>query len=130
MQMKSRPKKDQKTIFLVSGAIHCENAIWNNQIFAFNFYELKYLRRPFWKICSTHPQNFGGFKGKGKTKAWLYGKFAYPINSSNKYVQKVKLNLNDNPNIFSEIIELQENGGSRGIQTQIPNWPIYIGIAA
>ena len=55
--------------------------------------------------------------------------FAYPINSSYKYVQKVKLNLN-NPNIFFEIIELQENGGSRGIQTQIPNWPIYIGIAA
>ena len=56
--------------------------------------------------------------------------FAYPINSSYKYVQKVKLILNDNPNIFSEIIELQENGGSRGISTQIPNWPIYIVIAA
>ena len=40
------------------------------------------------------------------------------INSSYKYAQKVKLNLNDNPN--SEIIELQENGGSRGIQTKIP----------
>ena len=49
-------------------------------------------------------------------------------NSSYKFVQKVKLNLNDNPNIFSEKIELQENGGGRGIQTQIPNWPIYIGI--
>ena len=54
----------------------------------------------------------------------------YPINSFYKYVKKVKLNLNDNLNIFSEIIELQENGGSRGIQTQIANWPIYIGIAA
>ena len=32
------------------------------------------------------------------------------INSSYKYVQKVKLNLNDNPNIFFEIIELQEKG--------------------
>ena len=42
-------------------------------------------------------------------------------NSSYKFVQKVKLNLNDNPNIFSEKIELQENGGGRGIQTQIPN---------
>ena len=51
MQTKSRPKKDQKTIFLVSGAIHCENAIWNIQIFAFIFYELKNLRGPFWKIC-------------------------------------------------------------------------------
>ena len=56
--------------------------------------------------------------------------FVYPINSSYKYVKKVKLNPNDNPNILSEIIELQANGGSGGIQTQIPNWPIYIGIAA
>ena len=56
--------------------------------------------------------------------------FVYPINSSYKYVKKVKLNPNYNPNIFSEISELQANGGSGGIQTQIPNWPIYIGIAA
>ena len=32
----------------------------------FNFLELKYLRRPFWKNCSTRPQNFGGLKGKGE----------------------------------------------------------------
>ena len=63
-------------IFFVSGAIHCEKAISNNQIFAFNFYELKYLQGPFWKICSTRPQNFGGLKGKGKKKAWLYVKFS------------------------------------------------------
>ena len=25
--------------------------------------------------------------------------------------------------VFSEIIELQENGGSEDTQTQIPNWP-------
>ena len=37
------------------------------------------------------------------------------------YVKKVKLNPNNNPNIFSEIIELQANRGSGGIQTQIPN---------
>ena len=68
------------------------------------------MREPFWKICSTRPQNFGGLKGKGKKKAWLYmGSFAYPINSSYKYVQKVKLNLKDNPNIVSETIELQKN---------------------
>ena len=52
--------------------------------------------------------------------------FVYPLNSSYKYAKKVKLNPNQNPNVFSEIIELQENGSSRGI----PNWPIYIGIAA
>ena len=56
--------------------------------------------------------------------------FVYPINSSYKYVKKVKLNPNYNPNIFSEIIELQKNGGSGGIQAKIPNCTIYIGIAA
>ena len=56
--------------------------------------------------------------------------FVYPVNSSYKYVKKVKLNPNYNPNISSKIIELQENGGSGGIQIQITNWLIYIGIAA
>ena len=56
--------------------------------------------------------------------------FVYPINSSYKYVKKVKLIPNYNPNIFPEIIELLENGGSGGIQTQIPNCHFYIGIPA
>ena len=56
--------------------------------------------------------------------------FVYPINSSYKYVKKVKLNPNFNPNIFSELMELQENGASGGIQAQIPNCTVYIGIAA
>jgi hypothetical protein len=34
--------------------------------------------------------------------------FVYPLNSSYKYAKKVKLNPNQNPNIFSEIIDLQE----------------------
>ena len=34
----------------------------------------------------------------------------YPDNSSYKYVKKVKLNINSNTNIFSEIIELQKMG--------------------
>ena len=56
--------------------------------------------------------------------------FVYPLNSPYKYVKKLKLNPNSNPNIFSEIIELQENGGSGVIQAQIPNCTVYIGIAA
>ena len=56
--------------------------------------------------------------------------FVYLINSSYKYVEKVKVNPNYNPNIFSEIIELQADGGSGGIQTQIPNCNFNIGIAA
>ena len=34
------------------------------------------------------------------------------------------------PKFFSELIELQENEDRGGIQTQIPNWLVYIGIAA
>ena len=56
--------------------------------------------------------------------------FVYPINLSYKYAKKVKLNQDQNPNIFSEMIELQENGRSGGIQAQIPNCTLYIGIAA
>ena len=41
-------------------------------------------------------------KGKSKKKALLD---LYPVNSSNKYVKKVKLHLNSNPNICSEMIE-------------------------
>ena len=54
----------------------------------------------------------------------------FPVNSSYKYGKKVKLHLNFKANIFSEIIELQENGGSVGIQAQILNWQFYIWIAA
>ena len=46
------------------------------------------------------------------------------------YVKKVKLHLNIHPNILSEIIELQENGGGGGNLTQIPYFPFYMGIAA
>ena len=42
--------------------------------------------------------------------------FVYPVNLSYKYVKKVKLRLNRSPNIFSEIIEWQKNGGSGGIR--------------
>ena len=84
----------------------------------------------FGRFVQLVPKTLDVWREKLKRKHGYLWSFAYPINSSYKYVQKVKLNLNDNPNIFSEIIELQENGGSKGIQTQIPNWPIYIGIAA
>ena len=124
------PYKRLENDFFVSGAIHCENAIWKIQIFAFNLCELKYLHGLFWKVCSTHPQNFWGLKGKGTKKAWLDMQFCVFVNSSQKYVKKVKLHLNFNPNIFSEIIELRENGGSGGIQAQIPNCTVFIGIAA
>ena len=49
-----------------------------NHIFGQNCHirSLWWFAGPFWKICSTRPQNFGGLKGKGKKKAWLYVKFS------------------------------------------------------
>ena len=44
--------------------------------------------------------------------------------------EKVKLRPNSTPNIFSGIIELQENGGCGGFQAQIPNCTVFIGMAA
>jgi len=46
------------------------------------------------------------------------------------YIKKVKLQPKCNPNIFSEIIDLQENGGGGGNLTQIPYFQFYMGIAA
>ena len=63
-------------------------------------------------------KNFGGLKGKGKKKAWLDVKFC---------VQKVKLSLNDNPNIFSEIIELQENGAVEVFRLKLLTDPFTLG---
>ena len=76
------------------------------------------------------PKTLEVWREKVKRKHGYMWSLAYPINSSYKYVKKVKLNPNSNPNISSEIIELQENGGSGGIQAQIPNCTLYIGIAA
>ena len=39
----------------------------------------------------------------------------------------MKLHLNSHPNIFSGPIWLIRNGDSKGNQTQIPNWQLYIG---
>ena len=40
------------------------------------------------------------------------------------YVRKVKLFLTIKPNISSEIVDFQENGGVGDIQTQIPYFPL------
>ena len=115
------PCKRLENDFFLGGAIHCENVIGNSQIFAFDHHELKYLPGPYQKICSSRPQNFGGLKAKSKKKHGQMYSFVCPVNSSYKYVKKVKLRLNCNPNTFSELIVQQKNGGSEGIQTQIPD---------
>ena len=94
--------------------------------------ELRYLRQLFWKILSTHPQNtrWTSDKLSGKYCYQIqdprihvqYCSTVYPLSSQlvlQIYVKKVKLHPNFNPNIFSEIIELQQNGASGGNLTQI-----------
>ena len=61
---------------------------------------------------------------------WMHIMKADHLGTWTTWTKKVKLNWISNRSIFSEIIEFQENGGSGGIQTKIPNWPFYIGIAA
>ena len=130
MQMKSRPKKDQKTIFFSVEQFIVKTQFEISKYLLSIFMSSNICGGRFGRSVQLVPKTLEVLREKVKQKHGYMGSFDYPINSSNKYVQKVKLNLNDNPNIFSEIIELQENGGSKGIQTQIPNWPIYIGIAA
>ena len=52
--------------------------------------------------------------------------FVYPVNSSYKYVKKVKLHSNFNPNILPEIIELQKNWGRGVIQTNFLTKPFTL----
>ena len=51
------------------------------------------------------PKTLEVWREKVKRKHGYMWSLAYPINSSYKYVKKVKLNPNSNPNISSEIIE-------------------------
>ena len=125
-----QPYKRPENHFFVSRAIHCENAIWNLQIFASIFMSSNICQGGFGRTVQLVPKTLEVWGEKVKRKHGYMWSFVYPINSSYKYVKKVKLNPNFNPNIFSEIIELQENGGSGGIQAQIPNCTVYIGITA
>ena len=106
--------------------------------------ELRYLRQLFWKILSTHPQNTRWTSDKLSGKYYyqiqdprIHAKYCstvYPLSSQlvlQIYVKKVKLHPNFNPNIVSEIIELQQNGASGGGNlTQIPHFSFHIGIEA
>ena len=60
-------------------------------MFAFNFYELQYLRGLFWKNCLTRPQNCVGLKGKSKKKAvaFPYGKLYFLPNTQEFFWYKI-----------------------------------------
>ena len=114
---KSRPKKDQKTIFLSVEQFMVKTQFEISKYLLSIFMSSNICGGRFGRSVQLVPKTLEVLREKVKQKHGYMGSFAYPINSSNKYVQKVKLNLNDNPNIFFEIIELQENGASGGIQT-------------
>ena len=130
MQMKSRPKKDQKTIFFSVEQLIVKTQFEISKYLFSIFMSSNTCVGHFRKSVQLVPKTLEVWGEKVKRKHGYMWSFVYPINSSFKYVKKVKLNPNFNPNIFSEIIEWQENGGSVGIQAQIINWTVCIGIAA
>ena len=109
------PYKRPDNDFFLSRAIHCENSIWNIQIFASIFISLNICGGRLGRTVQLVPKTLEVWRKKVKRKHGHMWSFVYPLNSSYKYVKKVKLNPNSNPNIFSEIIEWQKNGGSGGI---------------
>ena len=123
-------KKTRKRFFLSVEQFIVKTQFWSIQIFASIFISSNICGGRFGRNVQLVPKTLEVWSEKVKRKHPCMWSFVYPINSSYKYVKKVKLNPNYNPNIFSEIIELQENGGSGGIQAKIPNCTVYIGIAA
>ena len=128
----SRNKTSQNNFF-ISPAIHCENAIWNLQIFSIIFSSSNIFDVLFWDKCSTRPLiSFTSFL----QPAWIEtGSIVNPSSA----LDCVQLDPNiiqkwncaaGNLQIFpSEIIELQENVGGGGNLTQILYFPFYMGVA-
>jgi len=99
MQMKSRPKKEQKTIFLSVEQFIVKTQFEISKYFLSIFMSSNICGGRFGRSVQLVPKTLEVLREKVKQKHGYMGSFAYPINSSNKYIQKVKLNLNDNPNI-------------------------------
>ena len=119
--------KSPENDFFVSGAIHCENAIWNIQIFAFNSYELKYLRGRFGRSVQLVPKNLENWRETVQRSMLRFEVLCFfstrqESETALDYIEILKYFLWNNWTV--------KNGGRWGIQTQIPYWPIYIGIAA
>ena len=74
LQMKSCPTKYQKTIFFSMEQFIVKTQFEISKYLLWIFMSFKYLWGPFWKICSTRPQDFGGLKGQCKKKhvAWCF----------------------------------------------------------
>ena len=65
-------------------------------------------------------------RSEGKSKKSMV-RFEVLCILSYKYVKKVKLNINPNPNIFSEIIELQKMGAVEVFQLKFLIAPFTLG---
>ena len=120
-------KKTENNFFIIC-ALHCENGIWNIKIFAFYCDELKYLGWLFFEEKANSSPKALPFKSR--EAIWSPTLLMMMSNNSKysvqiqvvlqTYVKKVKLHPNCNQNIFSEITELEENGGDGGNLTQFP----------
>ena len=96
-------KKTSKNKFFISQALHCENAIWNLQIFSVIFSSPNIFDRLFLDWCSTRPLiSFTSFL----QPAWIEtGSIVNPSSALDcvqlvpKYYSKVKLRSWQSPNI-------------------------------
>ena len=126
-------KKTSQNNFFISQALHCENAIWNLQIFSVIFSLPDIFDRLFWDQRSTRPLiSFTSFL----QPAWIEtGSIINPSSALDcvqldpNIIQKWNCAAGNLQIFLSEIIELQENGGGGGNLTQILYFPFYMGIA-
>ena len=126
-------KKTSQNNFFISQALHCENAIWNLQIFSVIFSLPNIFDRLFLDWCSTRPLiSFTSFL----QPAWIEtGSVVNPSSALDSVqldpniIQKWNCAAGNLQIFLSEIIELQENGGGGGNLTQILYFPFYMGIA-
>ena len=96
-------KKISQNNFFHSAALHCENAIWNLQIFSVIFSSSNIFDMPFWDLCSTRPLIlFTSFL----QLAWIEtGSIVNPssvldcVQLVPKYYSKVKVRSWQSPNI-------------------------------
>ena len=112
----TRRKKNQNNFF-IRGPQHCENGIWNIQIFFTFFHNLKIFDVRFEASVQLVPTIlFTSFLQPASIET---DPIANPPSAVDhiqlvpKYISKVKLERGWSPNILSEIMRCQENG-SRG----------------
>ena len=113
----------------------CSPSSWKRNLKYENICLIKYSSQNIWAIVYVIvfilPPHFSNFYiyylyfillRRNKNVSCLYR-----VNSSLKYILKVKLHPNIHPNILSEINSLHKNEGHGGNLVQISNWQLFIG---